>query len=78
MAEKEEAGVVTAAMGKAVAMEVMLTVEGVGVVVAVVDIEAAVREGAAVEVMAAAEGMAIVEVEETRGGIPHRKTPQIP
>jgi hypothetical protein len=59
--------VVTAAMGKAVAVEVMLTVEGVGVVVVVVvvDIAAAVREEAAVEVMVAAEGMAIVEVEET-------------
>jgi hypothetical protein len=75
VAEKEEAGVVTAAMGKAVAVEVMLTVEGVGVVV-VVDIEAAVREEAVVEVMVAAEGMVIVEVEET-SGIPHRKTPQI-
>jgi hypothetical protein len=43
-----------------------------------VDTAAVVREEAVGEVMVAAEGMAIVEVEETRGGIPHRKTPQIP
>lgn len=62
MAEEEEAGVVTAAMGKAVAVEVMVTVEGVGAVEAVVDLAAAVGEADAVEVMVAAEGMVIVEV----------------
>ena len=68
MAEEEEAGVVTAAMGKAVAVEVMVTVEGVGAVeavvdlAAVVDLVAAVGEADAVEVMVAAEGMVIVEV----------------
>ncbi len=64
MAEEEEAGVVTAAMGKAVAVEVMVTVEGVGAVEAVVDLAAAVGEADAVEVMVAAEGMVIVEVVE--------------
>ena len=46
MEEKEEAGVVTAARGEPVAVEVM----------------AAVREEVAVEVMVAAEGTVIVEV----------------
>ena len=53
---------VTAARGEAVAVEVMVAVEGAGVVEAVVDIAVAVRAAEAVEVMVAAEGMVIVEV----------------
>jgi hypothetical protein len=60
--EKEEAGVVTAARGELVAVEVMVVVKGVGVVAVVVDMAAAVREEATVGVMVAAEGMVIVEV----------------
>ena len=63
VAEKEEAGVVTAAMGERDAVEVMVAVEGVGVVEVMVDIAAAaVGEEVAVEVMVGAEGMVIVEV----------------
>ena len=61
MAEKEEAGVVTAARGEAVAVEVMVVV-GVGLAEGVVDMAAALGEEVAPEVMAAAEGTVIVEV----------------
>lgn len=59
MAEEEEAGAATAAMGQAVAVEVMVAVEGVE---AVVDMAAAAGKADAAEVMVAAEGMVIVEV----------------
>ena len=62
MEEKGEAGVVTAARGEPVAVEVMVAVKGVGVVGGVVEMAAAVREEIAVGVMVAAEGMVIVEV----------------
>jgi hypothetical protein len=61
VAEKEEAGVVTAAMGEAIAEEVMVVV-GVGVAEGVEHIAGALGEEVALEVMVAAEGTVIAEV----------------
>ena len=85
MAEEEEEGVVTAAMGEVVAVEVMVAVEGVGGVEAVVDIAAEAGKADAVEVMVAGEGMVIAEVVvemeeavgETVDGASRKRNPDI-
>ena len=71
--EKEEAGVVTAARGEAVAVEVMAAVKGVGLMEVVVDMAAVAGEEVALGVMVEAEGMGIEEVVvEGAGPAPHR------
>ena len=84
MADGEEAGVVTVATGEAVAVEVMVAVEGVGVLEAVVDIAAAAGKADAEAVMVAGEGMVIEEVVvemeavgETGDGASRKRNPGI-